>query len=240
VAQGQTAPQGPPAAIVFGQGGAGNADGAGTAAPPAGDAGLAFSAARGTAAILPPQVGLPGDTGTIGFWFMPATANGTMTLLARHADADNGLVVQIVEGRLVLRQTLDGETEEVRTEETFDPYRWVSLALVWTEEGLQVWIDGRLVATLAGGGELAQTCRATVLGADYAPGAGAATGDVPLSDHFTGEIEDLALFDRALDAEALQAMMAEGAVPAEALAGECGVEMSAAEEWVDITPAAAE
>lgn len=58
--------------------------------------------------------------------------------------------------------------------------------------------------------------------------------------HFSGNIEDVTVFDRALDAETLQDLIMKGAVPVDLLSGECGSEDTMTEEWIDVTPIAAE
>ena len=152
-------------------------------------------------------------TGTIDFWFKPASVSGTYGLLSRDA------TMQALPGHLTLRQTDDGlslrlqtDTDErvISTSSGVTAGQWHHVALSFgTATGLALYLNGNLVGSDAGfTSGIAGNDNPLVIGANqWASAEGSA--DL-LQDFFEGHITGVSIYDQQLNATQVGDLVAAG------------------------------
>ena len=151
--------------------------------------------------------------GTIDFWFNPDTVSGNYGLFSRDA------TMQALPGHLTLRQTGDGlymrlqsDTDErvIQTGSGVTAGEWHHVALTFgAPGGVALYLNGVLLGADAGfTGGIAGNDNPLVIGANQ---WGSAEGSANnLQDFFQGRIAGVSIYDQALDAGQLAALIAAG------------------------------
>jgi len=154
------------------------------------------------------------DSGAVGMWFKPASTSGTRGLFSKDsAGRDSGGQVTIyLSGSAVVAQMESATADNVLTSgNVISANTWYHVMLVWGPDGMKMYLNGSPAAsgsyrggtwTSSGG---SGNFEPIVIGAD-ARGSGNLT-HAPLTNYFNGRIDDVRIYDYALDAAQVLAVM---------------------------------
>lgn len=147
------------------------------------------------------------STGTVMLSFNPADTRGTQGLFSRDSKGyDDGghLTAELQGSKLVVRLQSDDESHYVTTDAgAIQAGQWYNIAFSFGEGGMNLYVDGALVDHDNFDGGITGNEEPIVIG------AGSTTskdGEAGAREHFKGEIDDVAIFDTALNAVSLGAI----------------------------------
>lgn len=157
------------------------------------------------ALVIPHDESLALDNGTISLWINavnPLREQGILSKDARGQSEPGHLTISVQDGALKVRLQDDNGNSYYIDAGAVEADKWHQITVSWGEEGLRLYQDGTLIGENAYTGGIAGNGEPIVLGASAAgSGAGAANH---LGEYFEGDIDGLAIFDRALSAEEIK------------------------------------
>ena len=182
--------------------------GAGVAEAGRAGSGLALPGA-GSFLELANEPGFDLAAGTLAFWVRPDAIGAAQGLAGRDSagfGAGEMSVLLRADGRVSFRLETASKTFFAQSDRALTAGDWAHVAVSWGEDGMQLRLDGALDGASSHAGGLAGNVQPWVIGANAsASGTGNSLG---LRDHFAGTIDEVALFDRQLDAADLAALIA--------------------------------
>lgn len=165
--------------------------------------------------VIPHSDAFQLETGTVMFSFNPADTNGTQGLFSRDSrgyDGGGHLTAELQGSRLVVRLQSDDESHYVSTDAgAIQAGQWHNIAFSFGEDGMNLYVDGSLVDHDDYTGGTTGNEEPIVIG------AGSTTsrdGQAGAREFFEGEIDDVAIFDTALNAVTLGAIYEPAPEPA--------------------------
>ena len=170
--------------------------------------GLALPGAGGFAELAN-EPGFDLAAGTLAFWVRPDAIGAAQGLAGRDSagfGAGEMSVLLRADGRVSFRLETAGKTFFAQSDRALTAGDWAHVAVSWGPGGMQLRLDGALDGASSHAGGLAGNVQPWVIGANASvSGTGNSLG---LRDHFAGTIDEVALFDRQLDAADLAALIA--------------------------------
>ena len=153
------------------------------------------------------------DNGTVALWFKADDVSNRGELFSKDSsgyDTGGHLTIYVENSKLEVRLQSTGSSYEVDSDATLQDDTWYHAALSWGSEGMTLYLDGSEVDTDAYAGGLGTTSGGT---GNYEPLAlGACTwvsGNLtltPIQYYFDGIIDDVRVYNQALDAAEITAL----------------------------------
>ena len=153
------------------------------------------------------------ENGTIQIWFRADDLDDDQILFAK--DRSGGgtgghLRIGLDDNRVEVRLYVTIQSHKIKTGRIVDEGDWHHLAFTFGAGGMRLYLDGALVGTNGFTGGLAANREAIVLGGSNHKNTNADPLAQRIADAFDGRIDEVAIFDQALDQDQIETLIQRG------------------------------
>ncbi|MBL6929790.1 MAG: hypothetical protein ISR44_11520, partial [Rhodospirillales bacterium] len=151
------------------------------------------------------------DSGTVTVWFQSPNVDKKQGIMSKDSEHknDGDFTMRVDDGKVEVRFESDDHSFKVEGGDLSDN-SWHQATFSWGEDGMKLYVDGELVDTNDYAGGMADNLNPLVLGASaHKTDEGEADED-DLKNFFEGQMDDVAVFDRALTADEIGGLYSDG------------------------------